>query len=377
MRTLTALLTAFLIVLTPSLYTQNDFKLGFTGAYPNYYNYTEFAKINWNYYDAFKMNTWSGWWVGDTNTHLMDILKNRQIEGYFQPDTLRWAAYGRMQINEAEEDQNIRFRYTGHRCGTNYKDETQFGYGQWVRYFNKNSLCNEEQAPAGLVLWGVYENGFQSYSGLPLDPKYQVSFPGNDGNGGEINYVNTYYIKPRMRISTYDALGTPKDVAKIIVKAYNGDIVGEFTIKTVNFRESTGASYNGQYLDEYYQLPIFVSGDSLNRGRGPNDPLGELQNCQVDYQIYWYGTVSVYIDYVKVMDEAANRLLGSQAAVIRNILSDQIKRLNKSGQNLREIQQSLLKNGYDNCNIECLKYVISLLNEETERKRNEAITHMP
>ncbi|HRF66649.1 MAG TPA: T9SS type A sorting domain-containing protein [Ignavibacteria bacterium] len=362
MRTLTALLTAFLLVFTSCLYSQNDFKLGFTGAYPNYYNYTEFAKINWNYYNEFKMNTWSGWWVGDTNTHLMDILKNRQIEGYFQPDTLRWAAYGRMQINEAEEDQNIRFRYTGHRCGTNYKDETQFGYGQWVRYFNKNSLCNEEQSPAGLVLWGVYENGFQSYSGLPLDPKYQVSFPGNDGNGGEINYVNTYYIKPRMRIDSAEAFSDPpKNVCKVIVKAHNGDIINQTVITTNRFRDASGSVYTGQYLEEFYLLPISVSGDSLNRGRGPNDPLGELQTCQVDYQIYWYGTVSVYIDYVKVMDEAANRLFNNDplyGGLLKNRLSDKITRLKNYETAINDtIIEGFYMEEIDYSNLACLKYL--------------------
>ena len=61
---LTALIFAPLLI-TSLLYSQsNTFKLGFTGAYPNYYgpvvnnpNY----KVNWDWYDEFKMNTWQGW----------------------------------------------------------------------------------------------------------------------------------------------------------------------------------------------------------------------------------------------------------------------------------------------------------------------------
>jgi hypothetical protein len=41
------------------------------------------------------MNTWSGWWVGDTAVTVFDNLSYIGVNGYFQPDTLNWAAHGR------------------------------------------------------------------------------------------------------------------------------------------------------------------------------------------------------------------------------------------------------------------------------------------
>jgi hypothetical protein len=308
---LTALLLAFLLF-TSHLYSQsNTFKLGVTGAYPNAYGYTVNSGINWSYYTDLNMNTWSGWWIGDNaqGYDVIDKLELHDMYGFFQPDSLRWAGYGRMQINEAEET-GERFSYNGHRCGTNYKDETQFGFGQWVRYFNKNSLCNEEQAPSGLVLWDVKENGFQSFSGVPNDPVKQVIFPG-DGSPGGNGYINRYYVKPRMRISTTDAFGSAEDVVKIIVRNYENNIIKEFILTTENFRVGNILTYDGRYLEDYLGIDMSVAGDSLNIGRGDNNP-AYLNSCQVDYQIYWYGTVSVWIDYVKVMDEAADKLFNNQ-----------------------------------------------------------------
>lgn len=307
MKTIKALVLVFLFISSNLFSQSNIFKLGFTGAYPNYYNYPVFSTIDWDYYDELKMNTWSGWWAGDTNTHLINTLAARQIGGYFQPDTLRWAGYGRMQINEAEYNASLRFRYNGHRCGVNQQDNSAFGNGQYVRYFDKNSLCNEIEAPAGLVLWDVYENGFQSFSGVPHDPIKQVPFPG-DGSPGGNGYINNYYIKPRMRISTEDAFGTLLNVVKIIVKDYNGDTVDEITINTEDFRYNNLSTYDGRYLEDYFTNNMVVGGDAINTGRNVNDPFTYLNNCEVDYQIYWYGEVSFWIDYVKVMDEAAKTI---------------------------------------------------------------------
>ena len=321
MRTLTALLTAFLLVLTSSLYTQNDFKLGFTGAYPQYYDYNTTKNINWQNYHDMSMNQWQGWWIGDNwrrtssnTTAVEDVLSKlsqEHIDGWFQPDTILWAGYGRVQVNEAEEISD-RFNYGNHRCGSNYLDNTQFGSNQYVRYFNKNDQCNEEQSPEGLVLWNVKEKGFQSFSGLAYDPVYQATFPYNNYNGysRDTTYINRYYIKPRMRVEVNDVNNGPdKRVVRIIVNKFNGQLADSLTIFTSDFKNSQG-NYDGRYIEDYFLYNLSIPADILNsigepNGRISNTPLEYLKDCHVDYQVYWYGEVSVWIDYVKVMDEAA------------------------------------------------------------------------
>jgi hypothetical protein len=58
----------------------------------------------------------------------------------------------------------------------------------------------------------------------------------------------------------------------------------------------------------------------MHRG-APDDPNnGGLENSQVDYQIYWYGQVDLWIDYVKVMDNKANVYYGPDSTIVRNYL---------------------------------------------------------
>jgi hypothetical protein len=174
MKLLTALLFAFLVMVSSSfihtLFSQtNTFKQGFTGTYPSLYVYTGSSQIDWSRYsEELNMNSWQGWLIGDSRKHILDSLDVYGLEGYFQPDTLQWAALGRISIHEAEET-NSRFRYNYHRCGTDITDNSQWGNGQWVRYYDKNSLCNEEQSPQGMILSGVNENGEQSFSGIGFD----------------------------------------------------------------------------------------------------------------------------------------------------------------------------------------------------------------
>jgi hypothetical protein len=131
----------------------------------------------------------------------------------------------------------------------------------------------------------------------------------------------SWYIKPRMRITTTDAFSDPpKNVCKIIVKAYNGDIIREEIINTARFRHDNGNTYNGRYLEELWQLSLDIPADDLHRGAPWWSGGGGLANCQVDYQILWYGEVDLWIDYVKVMDNVANEYYGADSLIIRNYL---------------------------------------------------------
>lgn len=319
MKTLTALLTAFLLVLTSSLYTQDDFKLGFTGAYPQYYDYNTTKNINWQNYHDMGMNQWQGWWIGDnwhTNAteEVLEKLADEDIDGWLQPDTIRWAGYGRVQVNEAENDNDLRFNYTDHHGkGIPITDNWQ-NTTQRVQFYE--AIPN---GPETAVLTGISENGFQSFSGIH-DPVYQVPFPYNDylnpnyPLAQSTSYYNFYYVKPRMRVNVGDVNNNApnKEVVKIIVNKFNGQLADSLTIYTNDFKNSQGI-YDGSYKEDYRDYSLIIRGDILNsigqpNGRLSNNPFEYLDDCHVDYQVYWYGEVSVWIDYVKVMDEAAYRL---------------------------------------------------------------------
>jgi len=351
------LLLLFILTLTISYSQNNTFKLGFTGAYPNYYD-TSTRNINWSYYGELNLNTIQGWWIGDNPFGLETLGKLNQsginLDSYFQPDTLRQVGYGRQQVNYAASGRDDRFTYnTVSPCGVPYQDVT-WNNGQTVLFFDKNYQCNQQQY-SGLVLSGVKENGFQSFSGVPYDPRYQTPFPGGGGA------INNYYVKPRMRIDSAEAYSNPpKNVCRVIVKAYNGEIVDSITITTLNILNISGGNYRGQYLEEFFPSnanQLEVSADTItgiNKGRPSYDP-AYLDSCKVDYQIYWYGTVSFWIDYVKVMDESAMILFASRPndLIIKQALKNKITRLQTNDPHGK--MKGFYMEEIDYSNLACLK----------------------
>ena len=222
--------------------------------YPNYF-YLPTYNMNWSFYHELNMNLWQGWWMSDTAAYLLNELNANNMDGYLQPDTLRWVGYGRQQVNYAASGRDDRFIYNQvSPCGVPYPDNTWNG-GKTVLYFNA-STCSQ----AGLALSQPKQNGFQSLTAV-YDPRRLIEFP---GGGGQEN--NTYYVKPRIRISVSDAFSTPpKNVCKVIIKAFDGSTLSQVTITTANFRDATSSeSPNGQYLEDYYQCPIHVDGMAIN-----------------------------------------------------------------------------------------------------------------
>jgi hypothetical protein len=81
MKTSKTLLLAFLLI-SSLLYSQtNTFKLGFTGAYPNYWDSNTY-KVDWSHYGDLNFNTWQGWWVGDTAAFVFDKLDYNNLTGW-------------------------------------------------------------------------------------------------------------------------------------------------------------------------------------------------------------------------------------------------------------------------------------------------------
>src|SRR5258706_8109296 len=150
MKTLTIILAIFLISL--NLYSQsNIFKLGFTGCYPSNYDYPHNQYHPWSNYTDLNMNYWNGWWVGDNLTNdpqvqlpwAIENLNSNNINGYLMPDTVRMSGDGKVVFHYAASNAP-KFFYNSHYCGSDYQDNTEFGSGQYVRYFHVGSSCNEQ-----------------------------------------------------------------------------------------------------------------------------------------------------------------------------------------------------------------------------------------
>ncbi|MBL0108539.1 MAG: hypothetical protein IPP52_14985 [Ignavibacteria bacterium] len=131
-----------------------------------------------------------------------------------------------------------------------------------------------------------------------------------------------------MRISIQDAFGTEIPVVKIIVNKFDGQPLKTITLTTKDFRYDNINTYDGRYLEDYFCNNLIIRGDSLNVGRvGGYLEWTNMDSCRVDYQIYWFQEVSVWSDYVKIMDEPAEKLFGKDQKMRNAIKVKEINQL--------------------------------------------------
>ncbi|MBK6878012.1 MAG: hypothetical protein IPG99_16585 [Ignavibacteria bacterium] len=292
-----------------SISQTKEFTIAYSGTYPNWDPATNSA--NWFLYDELKMNLWQGWGIGEANSHgfILDSLAAHNISGYFQPDTLMQYAFGKVVIHQAEQNTQESFRYRNHFLGEDIT-ETFMGENVTARFFDVNTVPPGERGTSVPVLTGVRENAVHSFSGLVLDPKFQAFWDTIVGQ-----HRNSWYIKPRMRIDSADAHGPARNVIKIVVRAFNGDIILDQVITSDRFLNSAN-QYNGRYLEDFLPNGILIPGDTTSTGINEGFPSGldhrdtyiYFDSCKVDFEIHWYKDVSVWIDYVKIMDEPAHLL---------------------------------------------------------------------
>jgi hypothetical protein len=295
---------------------QKEFKLGISGTYPTWDGGTHV--IDWTYYTDLNVKIWQGWAIGEVqishHSESLNKLNTYDLEGWFQPDTLMQFAMGKVVIHQAEQNAAVNFKYNTHSNKGTDVTETWMGETVTARYFNASSIPPNERGNWISVLKDVKENRIQTFSGTVLDPKKQWRW---DSTG---QYDNSWYIKPRMRISTTDAFGPVKNVMKIIVRAFNGDPILEEIITTDRFLFLDSA-YSGQYVEDFFPNGIRVLADnsSLGINKGVNFHWMDLyvwgDSCKVDFEIQWYQDVSVWIDYVKVMDRPAYLLVHSDPVI--------------------------------------------------------------
>jgi len=290
-----------------SISQTKEFTIAYSGTYPNYDYVTN--STNWSWYDELNVNLWQGWGIGELSIHgfILDSLYSHNISGYFQPDTLMQFALGKVIIHQAENNTTDNFRYRHHNLG---KDTTETFMGETVsaRFFDINTVPLNERGIPDTVLTGVRENAIQSFSGLVLDPKKQWRW---ETNGYQVD--NSWYLKPRMRIDSVVAFGSIKNVVKILIRSFNGDSIYSVILTTQDFRNNSINSYDGQYLENFFVNNLISvpanSTDGLNKGfpsgLDHRDTYLYFDSCQVDFEIHWYKDVSVWIDYVKVMDRPA------------------------------------------------------------------------
>lgn len=304
----TAILTLLAFLISTSVNSQTKtFALGYEGIhFPDYMNTLE--KIS-----ELNCNLWCGSESDAEHSSYLSMLKPYNFNYVlFMPKWAQTRSWGQQTIYQAEEtDYNWstiqKYKYNQHwQRGIDATDNYS-GNVQRVRYYESLPTA---PVPV-LVLSGADEN-FEPVGSIiswRTDKKIQWERT-------ETDPINTWYIKPRMRIDPVFAINNPDlEVAKIEIYAYN-NINNNIPVKTIVIKAGNfvnQGNYDGRYLEEYFFQSgneLFIRADNisgLNVGRdygeGPNKDL-----CKVDFKLYWYGTTDLWVDYVKIEDQYAHEL---------------------------------------------------------------------
>ncbi len=167
-------------------------------------------------------------------------------------------------------------------------------------------FCKAGLHQAGYMVDSLYENLEQVNN---VSDNYILS----DRKSNYQDY--RWYIKPRLRIPqsfANDSTKWSKNVVRIEIVNFE-DVVTPINITVRQFLDSNN-SYDGGYKDYFRFLSantyLSILATDLTAG-ATADAMGRTQNLldsEVDYRVYWYGEVDVWLDYVRVDDEWAHFL---------------------------------------------------------------------
>jgi len=164
-----------------------------------------------------------------------------------------------------------------------------------------------------------------------------------------------WYIKPRMKIKTGE--NENARVVKINAVNFKGDTINSFIISVKDF----GKNYNGNYIERYIN-DFIVSGKydtktGLNYGindYNENDSKVWAEKCNIDFKVWWYGEVDVWIDKVIIDDNRGNNLFNGQ---YDEIIKQEAEVFGKRKGNLAFYSDEVVYS-----NIDCMQKVDEIIN---------------
>ena len=268
---------------------------------------------NWNAVDTRDalLNQYSGYVfdvLDQNNTNNMKTLMMRP--------KIEYLAYGQRSDYQCESESHLEdqtywfYAYNNHpiTVSTDYTDDSQWGGGARVRYSRVQNSTNSGSwvHNAGYVCTGLRSNREQCATyGFSSD--YQ-----KDGRHG-------WVIKPRVRADkNYVDNHSDEPICRIDVINFNGNLIKSTDIRARNFKEN--GIYNGDYIEKFnFSAVLFDSTLLFSEQEGinfnPNNGNWEMLDptnpdySKVDIKVYWYGNCDMWIDYVRVDNDVADRLL--------------------------------------------------------------------
>jgi len=132
--------------------------------------------------------------------------------------------------------------------------------------------------------------------------------------------IYPWLVKPRIRIPANAPVNYPnKRVCRVDVLDWNGKFLDSVTIFAKSFAPwSNPTSYQGEYREDYYYYDLQNPGIDVDYRKIPQgyafNPDRKWfaewsdNSCKVDFRVWWYDEVEMWIDYVRVDNEKADKL---------------------------------------------------------------------
>jgi len=191
------------------------------------------------------------------------------------------------------------YSYSNHQVGIDeYDDNQSYGSNSWVRYCEVNN--NQTDGGAGWVVSGLKSNHEQ----VNMSVRWE----------GDKSY--SWIVKPKIRADkNYIDNHSDEPICRIDVINYDNNLIKSTIIRARNFKDQNG-DYDGKYKEEGFNFLTpndsdltFSQTEAINfnpRNKFFWVPNGE---CKADFKVYWYGNCDMWIDYVRVDNDVADRLL--------------------------------------------------------------------
>jgi len=316
--------------------------------------------FGWSAYDSlynFNPNIYKG--------EIRDILDEKSGKLFFHRPKIEWLAFGqrsdyKLAYIEPYSNEQWFYSFEEHNndlSSENYTDVTQFGNGVIVR----KASTNMGHTP-GYIATGLRTNREQINTRSQF---WDAPYPGL----GDKQF--NWYIKPRIRIDA-PITDPGTDVCRIDIYNFRGPndpngLIKSVTIKKENFE--INGPYTGDYIEEFFpqnnnELKILASpyngtGNAFN----PDNEDKWDYNCAVDFRVHWFGLCDMYIDYIRVEDERAYRLLTGTDLEYNGWLNSELELANYNNYPIHFYSEEI-----EYSHIPCMSYVYNFLKQNTGKK---------
>jgi hypothetical protein len=238
----------------------------------------------------------------------------------FEREKILRAVYGQRSTYQAESNpvsQIPKYFYNTHQTGRDSLDPV----------YNVTGRCCNKQAGdgAGYIVEELIEKGEQVNKSTLVDSNSNSSSESLISDVKKQNYKYKWFVKPCIRIDAQYAMGNRDSlVARIEIISKSGDIKA-LDLKCLNFLDNN-FYYDGRYMEMFNRMDsaeindykLFAPALWLTNYTADDTTSYRGGSNYIDYRVYWYGKVNMWLDYVRVDDEWAHYLFTDSADVNPN-----------------------------------------------------------